>query len=102
MLVEILQEMGAKNIICKNEEYFRQLEGLPLENKVLLGSDSDVVINDGTIKYSIDFAGQKTGFYFDQSDNRFFIEKITTGKNVLDAFCKEPADLVYTRKKQVL
>jgi len=46
------------------------------------------MISDGLIKYEIDFEkGQKTGFYFDQSDNRFFIEKLAAGKTVLDAFC---------------
>ena len=46
------------------------------------------IITDGSIKYTIDFDnGQKTGFYFDQRDNRYFIENIVKGKNVLDGFC---------------
>ncbi|HED37187.1 MAG TPA: class I SAM-dependent rRNA methyltransferase, partial [Ignavibacteria bacterium] len=88
-IVGILKrEFGAKNIFTKNKEYFRKLEGLPVENEILSGSIENETINDGAIKYLIDFEkGHKTGFYFDQCDNRFFIERIVKGKNVLDGFC---------------
>ena len=53
-----------------------------------LGEVKDEVIDDGKIKFNINFSlGQKTGFFFDQSDNRFFIENITKGKSCMDAFC---------------
>ena len=88
-IVSILQNSyNAKNIFTKNEDYFRLLEGLPIENETFLGDVNNEIINDGTINYNINFEkSHKTGFYFDQSDNRFFIEKISNGKNVLDAFC---------------
>ena len=88
-IVEVLkEELNAENIFTKNEFYFRKLEGLPEENKIYFGEINEEIIDDGIIKYKIDFnTGQKTGFYFDQSDNRFFIEKISKGMNVLDAFC---------------
>ena len=79
---------NAKNIFTKNESYFRKLEGLPEEDKIYFGEMSSEEIDDGLIKYLIDFErGHKTGFYFDQSDNRFFIEKFVKYKKVLDAFC---------------
>ncbi len=82
------EEFSAENIFTKNEEYFRKLEGLSIENKILYGEVKNEVISDGFVKYSIDFEkGHKTGFYFDQSDNRFFIERFIKGKRVLDAFC---------------
>jgi 23S rRNA (cytosine1962-C5)-methyltransferase len=81
-------ELGAKNIFTSNEIYFRRLEGLPEEDKVYTGEISQELIDDGVIKYKIDFTtSQKTGFYFDQCDNREFTEKIVKGKSVLDAFC---------------
>lgn len=88
-VVEILaQEFGAENIFSKNENYFRQLEGLSLTDEVYLGILSSEIINDGSINYKINFEqSQKTGFYFDQSDNRFFIEQLMKDKNVLDCFC---------------
>jgi len=89
LIVKILKkEYSAENIFTKNESYFRKLEGLPEDDEILLGSMSNEIINDGSIKFKIDFKkGHKTGFYFDQSDNRFFIEKICNGKTVADLFC---------------
>lgn len=89
LITKILKEdFSAENILTKHEPYFRKLEGLSEENCVLFGNIGNEIISDGSLKFEIDFAqGQKTGFYFDQSDNRFFIEKISAGKTVLDAFC---------------
>ena len=89
MLVEILKaDFSAENIFTKNEDYLRKLEGIAPEDNIYLGERKSELISDSLIKYEIDFeTSQKTGFYFDQSDNRFFIEKLTAGKNVLDAFC---------------
>jgi 23S rRNA (cytosine1962-C5)-methyltransferase len=81
-------EYNAENIFTRNDSYFRKLEGLPEADEVYYGSVKDEVIDDGEIKYKINFTNsQKTGFYFDQSDNRKFIEKIANGKTILDAFC---------------
>ena len=89
MIVKILKEdFSAGNIFSKHETYFRKLEGLSEEDKIYLGSKKTEIIDDGVIKYKIDFEkGQKTGFYFDQSDNRFFVEKISKEKSIADLFC---------------
>ena len=89
LITKILKEdFSAENILTKHEPYFRRLEGLTEENTVLFGKAENEIISDGSLNYEIDFEhGQKTGFYFDQSDNRYFIEKISAGKTVLDAFC---------------
>jgi 23S rRNA (cytosine1962-C5)-methyltransferase len=89
LIVRILKEdFNAENIFTKHDLYFRKLEGLPEEDEIYLGKMKKEIITDGSIKYTIDFdKGQKTGFYFDQRDNRFFIEKIVKDKSVLDAFC---------------
>lgn len=89
LINEILKvNFNAENIFTKNDEYFRKLEGLPAEDKILHGEIKNEIINDGSVRYSVDFGKvQKTGFYFDQSDNRFFIEKFAKGKKILDAFC---------------
>lgn len=49
--------------------------------------EQQVVLENG-VKYSTDpFAGQKTGFYADQRENRDMIRRLARGKSVLDAFC---------------
>jgi len=89
LVTEILKnEFQAKNIFTLNDPYFRKLEGLDEKDEVFLGESGTEKISDGKITYNIDFSStQKTGFYFDQSDNREFIEKLSCGKTVLDAFC---------------
>ncbi|MEW6507258.1 MAG: class I SAM-dependent rRNA methyltransferase [Bacteroidota bacterium] len=84
----LTNSFSAENIFTKHEEYFRKLEGLPLENVVYLGTMKSEIIDDGFVKYKIDFeTSQKTGFYFDQCDNREYAGKFCSNKNVLDCFC---------------
>lgn len=89
LIVKILKEkFNAENIFSKNESYLRKLEGLPEEDAIYLGEMKPEIMNDGSLNYKINFEkGQKTGFYFDQNDNRFFIEKLCKGKSVADLFC---------------
>lgn len=91
LIADILKnEFGAVNIFTKNESNFRNLENLPVVNNILLGNLEKTVIDEFGILYEIDFENvQKTGFYFDQTDNRVFIEKISEGKSILDAFCNQ-------------
>jgi 23S rRNA (cytosine1962-C5)-methyltransferase len=88
-IVEVLKtEFEAENIFTLNDTYFRVLEGLEVKDEVYLGSIGEEVIDDGSIRYKVKFdTAQKTGFYFDQCDNREFIEKLVPAKSVLDAFC---------------
>ncbi len=88
-VVETLKnKFNAENIFSRNEPYFRKLEGLSEEDEIYSGSVKDEVIDDGDLKYKIDFTNsQKTGFYFDQQDNRKFIERFVEDRSVLDAFC---------------
>ncbi|MGE5437173.1 MAG: class I SAM-dependent rRNA methyltransferase [Syntrophothermus sp.] len=88
LIVDILkQELKAENIFTKNEEYFRTLEGLPVKDEVYFGEDKESIIEEFGILYKIDFKGHKTGFYFDQTDNRIFVERFAKGKSFIDAFC---------------
>jgi 23S rRNA (cytosine1962-C5)-methyltransferase len=81
-------EYKAENIFTLNDPHFRQLEGLSGDDTIYSGSIKEEIIDDGKIKYKIDFThSQKTGFYFDQCDNREYIEKLCSSKNVLDVFC---------------
>lgn len=89
VIVKILEEeFSAKNIFTKSEEHFRILEGLTVENKVYLGEMGKENVFDGAVTFNINFlTGHKTGFYFDQCDNREFFGKFCKEKVVLDCFC---------------
>jgi 23S rRNA (cytosine1962-C5)-methyltransferase len=89
LILDILKEQfNAKNIFTKHDFYFRKLEGLPEKDELYSGEIGSEIISDGSIKYQIDFQNvQKTGFYFDQCDNREFIQRFCGNSDVLDCFC---------------
>lgn len=73
------------NIIFRNDVESRKYEGLELYVKGEISDKIDIIEND--IKFTIDIAqGQKTGWFFDQRENRKFIGEIAKDCDVLDAF----------------
>jgi len=107
LITRILHDdFSAKNIFTKGEEYFRKLEGLPAENKIYLGEMNEEIISDGRVKYKINFAtGHKTGFYFDQCDNREFFGRFCEDKSVLDCFCNSGGfglHAAYNKAKEIV
>lgn len=53
----------------------------------LKGSQTQTVIHENGLKFAIDIvAGQKTGFFLDQRDNRSLVGAYSKGKKVLNAF----------------
>jgi 23S rRNA (cytosine1962-C5)-methyltransferase len=50
--------------------------------------DAPLVVAEGRVRYRVDVvAGQKTGFFLDQRDNRALVAACAGGREVLDAFC---------------
>ncbi len=88
-VINVLKEdFEAKNIFSRNDSHLRKIEGLEEKDEIFFGDETEEIIDDGKIKYRINFkSSQKTGFYFDQCDNRVFSELFVNGKTVLDAFC---------------
>ncbi len=89
-IADILQELC--NPVCiyeRSDSDSRALEGLELRNGVLRGTlpDNVEVIENG-LRFLVDVAaGQKTGFYLDQRDNRALTETLARDKDVLNCFC---------------
>lgn len=92
-LGEVLEALKAvvdpAGVYLRNDHPSRALEGLPSESRVLWGKVPErVTIEEGSLKYLVSPAeGQKTGFYFDQRDNRAFLAPYCRGRTVLDFFC---------------
>jgi 23S rRNA (cytosine1962-C5)-methyltransferase len=61
-------------------------EGFRVEPRVVFGeSDADLVFTERGFEYRLPFASaQKTGYYFDQRDNRARLETLCQGRRVLD------------------
>jgi len=87
---DILQQLC--NPVCiyeRSDSDSRTLEGLELRNGVLRGMlpDNVEVVEHG-LRFKVDVAaGQKTGFYLDQRDNRALTETLARDKDVLNCFC---------------
>jgi 23S rRNA (cytosine1962-C5)-methyltransferase len=87
---DILQELC--NPVCiyeRSDSDSRTLEGLELRNGVLHGTLPDnVEVLENGLHFKVDVAaGQKTGFYLDQRDNRALTETLARDKDVLNCFC---------------
>ena len=90
MIITVLQRLYAPRVIVlRNDGASRELEGLPLETKVVLGdTDGMVAIEESGIRYTVDvLKGQKTGFFFDQRENRLALKGLVNGRRTLDCFC---------------
>jgi 23S rRNA (cytosine1962-C5)-methyltransferase len=89
-LVEALRELlDPVAIYQKNDHPSRQLEGLSGKSGALYGELPDeIVIEENGVKFAVDPEGaQKTGFYFDQRENRRAVHPFVKGKTVLDLYC---------------
>jgi 23S rRNA (cytosine1962-C5)-methyltransferase len=87
---DILQELCKPACIYeRSDSDSRALEGLELRNGVLRGAlpDNVEVIENG-LRFKVDVAaGQKTGFYLDQRNNRALTETLAADCDVLNCFC---------------
>ncbi|HKQ11263.1 MAG TPA: class I SAM-dependent rRNA methyltransferase [Rhizomicrobium sp.] len=76
-----------KTIILRNDAPSRALEGLESYVKTVKGEGHRIAVEENGARYFADLAeGQKTGWYYDQRDNRAFIARLAKGKTVLDAY----------------
>jgi len=85
----LLEHTGASAVVLANDSPFRELEGLTRERGVARGELPDEChLEEGGLRFIADLAhGQKTGWYYDQRENRrAFADRITEGMEVLDLF----------------
>jgi 23S rRNA (cytosine1962-C5)-methyltransferase len=93
LLPELLAALRAAGpwaaIVLKNDNAARRLERLPEEVRVLDGAPGTPhwFSSDGIALAADLTQGQKTGYFFDQRDNRRAVAALAAGKNVLDVFC---------------
>jgi 23S rRNA (cytosine1962-C5)-methyltransferase len=81
--------LAPRVVVARNDAAVRGLEGLPLEVRPLLGDASEPVrAEEGGLGFAVDLlGGQKTGWFFDQRENRDRVSRLSAGATVLDAFC---------------
>jgi len=87
-ITAMLTELAApRGILARNDPKVRTLEGLEQKVEVLQGEiPASVLVREGPIVYDVDLrAGQKTGLFLDQRENREAAARYARGR-VLDGF----------------
>ncbi len=76
-------------VVLRRDGAVRTLEGLTRVEPELIGTlDGPIETIEGGVRFLADpLHGQKTGWYFDQCDNREFAARLASGRRVLDAYC---------------
>jgi 23S rRNA (cytosine1962-C5)-methyltransferase len=89
VVTALIEEYAPNSIVLRNDMATREIEGLALEKRVIVGSIAGpVTIEESGIAYRVDvLEGQKTGFFFDQRENRLALKDFVRGRRTLDCFC---------------
>ena len=83
------QLLAPAQIMLRGDAQARLLEGLKPEIRALHGPDlpERLVVEENGVRYRADLGhGQKTGWYFDQRDNRSFMAGLARKRSVLDCY----------------
>jgi len=87
LLAALNKLIAPKTIVLRNDTPSRALEGLETYVRVEQGTAGRVAVEENGARYFADLGqGQKTGWYYDQRDNRAFIAALAKGQSVLDAY----------------
>jgi 23S rRNA (cytosine1962-C5)-methyltransferase len=94
-LFPVLQEIfieifRPKAIVLRNDTPGREKEGLKREVKAAHGAlpaEPFVMSENGAAFYVDVVKGQKTGWFFDQRENRAAVAELAAGKTMIDVFC---------------
>ena len=89
-IVSVLEELFSPDgIYERNDVPVRKLEGLDMRKGYIKGDfPTQIIVNENGIPFYADVdKGQKTGFFYDQRENRRFLQQIVKDAEVLDCFC---------------
>jgi len=85
ILAALRRVVGPQRIVLRADAPSRNLEGLA--SYVDCEGSGRIGVEENSVSYFADAAvGQKTGWYYDQRDNRAFMAALSHGRTVLDAY----------------
>lgn len=81
-------EIAPRVVVLRNDSAARGLEGISQEVRIAKGSlDGAVEIVENGARFVVDLQeGQKTGWFYDQRENRAAVARLATGARVLDLY----------------
>jgi 23S rRNA (cytosine1962-C5)-methyltransferase len=88
LLDAVERVLAPATVVLRNDSAARQLEGLPQTTAVVKGAlDGPVPLTENGRRFFADLAeGQKTGWFYDQRDNRAAVAGLAAGRRVLDLY----------------
>lgn len=87
LLAALEKTVAPANVILRNDTPSRALEGLGEYVRAAKGEVARIAVEENGVRYFADLAaGQKTGWYYDQRDNRAFMATLARDRSVLDAY----------------
>ncbi len=86
ILAALEQVVRPQTIVLRNDAAVRELEGLEQRVEVVLGEPADALeLLEQGLSFSVSpLTGQKTGWFFDQAENRARLARFGVGARVLD------------------
>lgn len=86
-LKEVLGET-LKSVFDKSAKTLPFKAGIDPKDGYLLGEGGNKEVLEYGLKFKVDWeAGQKTGFFIDQRENRLLVQKYSLNRDVLNMFC---------------
>jgi len=88
LLAALDEVLRPRAVVFRNDTAVRELEGLAREVKVAKGEVvPPIAVEEGAARFLADpLAGQKTGWFFDQAENRGFMARLAEGRRVADFY----------------
>jgi 23S rRNA (cytosine1962-C5)-methyltransferase len=88
LLAALDSEIVPRTIILRNDSSARTVEGLPSEVKIAKGElTGPIEVVENGARFLADLrAGQKTGWFYDQRENRAAVARLASGARVLDLY----------------
>ena len=88
LLEAIEAVMAPEVIVLRNDSAAREQEGLTRDVRIAKGvMDGPIEVRENGARFLADLSGgQKTGWFFDQRDNRAFMAGLADGRSVLDVY----------------
>ncbi|RKQ69992.1 class I SAM-dependent rRNA methyltransferase [Oceanibaculum indicum] len=87
LLQALTDLLKPSRIVLRNDSPARTLEGLETGIRAAVGGEGAIELVENGTRFRCDpLGGQKTGWFYDQRDNRAFLAKLAQGKRLIDIY----------------
>lgn len=89
LLAALDEVLAPETVLLRDDSAARSLEGLQSGYRLVKGKlEGPVALLENGARFFADLGrGQKTGWFFDQRENRAWVARLAAGQRVLDCYC---------------